>query len=42
MIDGIGWVARWYDDEWKPAMFAQGIEQPTPFGQFVLQKLSGQ
>jgi len=38
----IGWVACWYDDEWKPAMFEKGIEQPTPFGQFVLQRLSGQ
>jgi aryl-phospho-beta-D-glucosidase BglC (GH1 family) len=39
---GIGWVACWYDEEWKPAMFEKGIEQPTPFGQFVLQRLSGQ
>lgn len=39
---GIGWVACWYDDEWKPAMFENGIEQFTPFGKFVLQRLSGQ
>lgn len=39
---GIGWVACWYDDEWKPVMFEKGTEQPTPFGRFVLQKLSGQ
>ncbi|MFO7679238.1 MAG: glycoside hydrolase family 5 protein [Chloroflexota bacterium] len=39
---GIGWVACWYDDEWKPAMFEDGIEQYTPFGQFVMQELPGQ
>lgn len=39
---GIGWVACWYDDEWKPAMFEKGVEQPTPFGQLVLQRLSEQ
>lgn len=39
---GIGWVACWYDDEWKPAMFAPDFEQITPFGEFVLQRLSGQ
>ena len=36
---GIGWVACWYDDEWKPAMFESGFEQLTPFGEFVLGKL---
>ncbi len=40
-LRGIGWVACWYDDEWKPAMFEKGLQQPTPFGQFVLQRLSG-
>ena len=38
----IGWVACWYDAEWKPAMFQKGNENFTPFGQFVLQRLSGQ
>lgn len=37
---GIGWVACWYDDEWKPAMFENGFEGLTPFGEFVLQRLS--
>lgn len=32
----IGWVACWYDDEWKPAMFEKGFEKLTPFGEFVL------
>ena len=35
----IGWVACWYDDEWKPAMFEAGFDQLTPFGKFVLQQL---
>lgn len=39
---GIGWVACWYDDEWKPAMFEKGFELSTPFGQFVLKTLSKQ
>lgn len=39
---GIGWVACWYDDDWKPALFEKGIEEPTPLGQFVLQRLAGQ
>lgn len=39
---GIGWVACWYDDEWKPAMFENDVEHSTPFGQFVLHRLSGQ
>lgn len=38
---GIGWVACWYDDEWQPAMFEQAFKRPTPFGRFVLQRLSG-
>lgn len=38
---GIGWVACWYDDEWKPAMFEAGFGQVTPFGEFTLQRLSG-
>lgn len=33
---GIGWVACWYDDEWKPAMFEKGLEKLTRFGEFVL------
>ncbi len=37
---GIGWVACWYDDEWKPAMFEAGFEGLTPFGEFVLHRLS--
>jgi hypothetical protein len=37
---GIGWVACWYDDEWKPAMFEPGFETLNPFGEFVLDKLS--
>lgn len=37
---GIGWVACWYDDEWKPAMFEAGFEELTPFGEFVLHRLS--
>ena len=41
-LRGIGWVACWYDDEWKPAMFEGGIGQSTPFAIFVLQRLSGQ
>lgn len=36
---GIGWVACWYDDEWKPAMFEAGFEKLTPFGEFVLGQL---
>jgi len=39
---GIGWVACWFDDEWKPAMFAEELDKLTPFGEFVLQRLSGQ
>lgn len=37
---GTGWVACWYDDQWKPAMFAAGFEQLTPLGEFVLDRLS--
>lgn len=37
---GIGWVACWYDDEWGPAMFEDGFEHLTPFGEFVLLQLS--
>ena len=36
---GIGWVACWYDDDWKPSMFEKDFEQLTPFGEFVLEKL---
>ena len=36
---GIGWVACWYDDEWKPAMFEAGFEKLTSFGEFVLGQL---
>jgi hypothetical protein len=38
---GIGWVACWYDDEWNPTMFEKDSDLPTPFGQFVLDRLSG-
>lgn len=37
---GIGWVACWYDDEWKPAMFEADFEELTPFGEFVLRRLA--
>jgi len=36
---GIGWVACWYDDEWKPAMFEKGFEKVTPLGEFILENL---
>ena len=36
---GIGWVACWYDDEWKPAMFAEGFDELTPFAKFALDQL---
>jgi endoglucanase len=36
---GIGWVACWYDNEWKPAMYEKGFEVLTSFGEFVLQGL---
>ena len=37
-----GWHAGMKTNKWKPAMFEGGIEQFTPFGQFVLQRLSRQ
>lgn len=37
---GISWVACWYDDEWKPAMFTEDFNELTPFGAFILQQLS--
>lgn len=36
---GIGWVACWYDDEWKPSMFEKGSAELTPFGEFALDQL---
>jgi len=36
----IGWVACWYDDEWLPPMFKDGLKSTTVYGQWVLGKLS--
>lgn len=36
---GIGWVACWFDDEWKPPMYTKGWKVPTKYGQFVTEKL---
>jgi len=38
---GAGWVACWYDDEWLPPMFAEGQDQLTDYGEFVLESLHG-
>ncbi|MGE5464853.1 MAG: glycoside hydrolase family 5 protein, partial [Syntrophothermus sp.] len=35
----IGWVACWYDDQWLPAMFTDGRQGYTRYGEFVLQQL---
>jgi endoglucanase len=36
---GIGWVACWWDDEWKPPMYTRGWKAPTNYGQFITEKL---
>ena len=36
---GIGWVACWYDTEWKPNMFDDGFQYPTPYGSFIINAL---
>jgi aryl-phospho-beta-D-glucosidase BglC (GH1 family) len=36
----ISWVACWYDDEWLPPMYIQGMSKLNPFGEFVSTQLS--
>jgi hypothetical protein len=36
---GIGWIACWYDDDWKPPMYTKGWNAPTEYGNFVLEEL---
>lgn len=36
---GIGWVACWWDDDWAPQMFAEGMQTYTNYGEFVIQQL---
>ena len=36
----IGWIACWYDDKWIPPMFADGGDDYTNYGDFVIRELS--
>lgn len=38
---GIGWVACWYDDDWKPPMFSEKWKIVTNYGAFVFERLNG-
>ncbi|WP_024286171.1 hypothetical protein [Cellulomonas sp. KRMCY2] len=38
---GAGWVACWWDDDWRPAMFGEGMREATGYGGFVLGELAG-
>lgn len=36
---GIGWVACWFDDKWKPNMFTKDWKDYTHYGDFILKEL---
>jgi hypothetical protein len=35
----IGWVACWYDNDWRPPIFTQDWKDYTRYGEFVINKL---
>ncbi len=35
----VGWIACWYDDDWRPPMLSEGQKGLTRFGEFVMAAL---